>query len=77
MIIMSVDKIFYQYASKNEKWIKTVVYMNERHMFYEEITTLLPLILYDESLQSVDPFDIKLTDEEKHKILVECKKHPI
>ena len=74
---MSVDKIFYQHSSKNEKWIKTVVYMNERHMFYEEITTLLPLILYDESLQSVDPFDINLTDEEKHKILVECKKNPI
>ena len=66
-----------QYESKNTKWLKTISYMNEHKMFYNNGVSSFPLTLYDESLQGVDPFDEDLSNEIKEAIIKECMKNPV
>ena len=60
------------YNTKNVSFLKVAKILKDKgiknYAFF--------LVLYDESLADVDPYDENLTDDQKNRIIIECTKNP-
>lgn len=60
------------YNTKNVSFLKVAKILKDKgiknYAFF--------LVLYDESLANVDPYDENLTDDQKNRIIIECTKNP-
>ena len=60
------------YNTKNVSFLKVAKILKDKgiknYAFF--------LVLYDESLADVDPYDENLTDDQKNRVIIECTKNP-
>ena len=65
---MSVESVYFDMGTKNRSFLDTHYYLKKRGILNNNFF----LILKDKDLKDVDPWDIKLSNEMKMKVLKEC-----